>query len=502
MTPGFESGDQGTQLICIRAAQCVSGWSFVLRWWRWLWALDQVSSGLTWLPALPLLGSLGKAVVLGLPPLQDTQLLRNSQLLPSPTLSFQTKPVKTDLRWQLWPHLATACVHGSPAGFESQTLSTPDAHEARTDTVFETHPGKICPGTRGCDVFLLAPSKPNGAEYLHPSPSLYCRHRLTALQSCSRRKALLPAGSHRGSQSLLLPWWGPQAQGRPCPPHAFISPVALSSVSGPAFLSSCCSPLMQVLTSGCINSMSSVASVTLTLCDPMDCSLPGPSVHGILQARILQWIATPSSRASPQPRDRIHVSCVYCWAGGFFTSDPPGKPIISIVSYYSPYSSHPQPFWHQGLVSWKTIFLWMGNGVGWGRGREHIPYIVHFISNISFNSDHQVLDSGGWGPLSYTVPFLQKGNVARLFFPKYKPSVTLCPCSKPFWGPLPYPSIVLEARLPVFEPGSGICPYCVTGGMTLNLYASGSSLWSSFNNLPIRVAWGRNKVVSRKVLGQ
>ena len=39
-----------------------------------------------------------------------------------------------------------------------------------------------------------------------------------------------------------------------------------------------------------------------TLCDPMDWSLPGSSVHGILQARILEWIAKPSSRASSQPR--------------------------------------------------------------------------------------------------------------------------------------------------------------------------------------------------------
>ena len=136
---------------------------------------------------------------------QGTQLLRKSQLLPSPILSFQTKPVKTDLRWQFRPHLATARVHGPPAGFESQTLSTPDVHETRTDAVLETHPGKICPGTHGCNVFLLAPSKLNGAEYLHPRPSLYCRHRLTALQSCSRRKALLPAGSHGDSQPRLLP---------------------------------------------------------------------------------------------------------------------------------------------------------------------------------------------------------------------------------------------------------------------------------------------------------
>ena len=41
----------------------------------------------------------------------------------------------------------------------------------------------------------------------------------------------------------------------------------------------------------------------LTLCDPMDCSLPGSSVHGILQASILEWVAMPSSRGSSQPRD-------------------------------------------------------------------------------------------------------------------------------------------------------------------------------------------------------
>ena len=46
----------------------------------------------------------------------------------------------------------------------------------------------------------------------------------------------------------------------------------------------------------------------LTLCDAMDSSPPGSSVHGILQARILQWAAMSSSRASSQPRDQINVS--------------------------------------------------------------------------------------------------------------------------------------------------------------------------------------------------
>ena len=48
----------------------------------------------------------------------------------------------------------------------------------------------------------------------------------------------------------------------------------------------------------------------------MDCSPPGSSVHGILQARILEWIAMPSSRGSSQPRDQTQVSCI---AGRFFT---------------------------------------------------------------------------------------------------------------------------------------------------------------------------------------
>ena len=45
-----------------------------------------------------------------------------------------------------------------------------------------------------------------------------------------------------------------------------------------------------------------------TLCDPMDCSLPGSSVHGILQARIPEWVAMPSFRGSSRPRDRTHLS--------------------------------------------------------------------------------------------------------------------------------------------------------------------------------------------------
>ena len=60
----------------------------------------------------------------------------------------------------------------------------------------------------------------------------------------------------------------------------------------------------------------SVTQSCLTLCDPIDCSPPGSSVHGILQARILEWVASPFSRGSPWPRDEAQVSYI---TGRFFT---------------------------------------------------------------------------------------------------------------------------------------------------------------------------------------
>ena len=63
------------------------------------------------------------------------------------------------------------------------------------------------------------------------------------------------------------------------------------------------------------------------LCDPMGCSLPGCSVHGIFQARILEWAAISSSRGSSPPRNQIRVFCVSCTGRQrFFTTVPPGKP--------------------------------------------------------------------------------------------------------------------------------------------------------------------------------
>ena len=61
----------------------------------------------------------------------------------------------------------------------------------------------------------------------------------------------------------------------------------------------------------------------IRVCDPMDCSPPGSSVHEILQARILEWVAISSSRGSSWPRVWTHLSWI---ARRVFTTEPSGKP--------------------------------------------------------------------------------------------------------------------------------------------------------------------------------
>ena len=107
------------------------------------------------------------------------------------------------------------------------------------------------------------------------------------------RQALLPS----------LPSWVTQ-----CPCSRGWVPIRSSGSTGST------DPLRQVLHPPCILCVcyAKLLQLCLTLCDPVDCNPPGSSVHGILQARILEWVAMPSSRGSSQPRDWTHVSCISC----------------------------------------------------------------------------------------------------------------------------------------------------------------------------------------------
>ena len=72
----------------------------------------------------------------------------------------------------------------------------------------------------------------------------------------------------------------------------------------------------------------------LTLCDPMDCSLLDSSVHEILQAKVLDWVAMPSSKGSFQPRGKTHTHLLHLlhWQVGSSPLVPSGKP-PSILRY-------------------------------------------------------------------------------------------------------------------------------------------------------------------------
>ena len=77
-----------------------------------------------------------------------------------------------------------------------------------------------------------------------------------------------------------------------------------------------CSMLLPFLILLLLESESEVAQLCPTLWDPVDCSLPGSSIHGISQARILEWVAISFSGGSCWPREWIRVSCI---AGRHFT---------------------------------------------------------------------------------------------------------------------------------------------------------------------------------------
>ena len=80
---------------------------------------------------------------------------------------------------------------------------------------------------------------------------------------------------------------------------------------------------------GCVHAKS--LWLCLTLCDPTDCNSLGSSVRGILQARILEWVAMPSSRECSWPRDQTQVSCSSWITDRFFTAEPPGKPRVNCM---------------------------------------------------------------------------------------------------------------------------------------------------------------------------
>ena len=152
-----------------------------------------------------------------------------------------------------------------------------------------------------------------------------------------------------------------------------------------------------------------------TLCDSMD-----HTVHGILQARILEWVTFPFSRGSSQPRDRIQVSCI---AGGFFTSWATREALmyLTLFQYHSLFKSNWDCLWRR---QWHpTPVLVPGKSHGqrslegcspWGRWGSDTTERLHFYFSLSCIGEgngnplqHSCLenprDEGAWWAAIYGV---------------------------------------------------------------------------------------------------
>ena len=112
-------------------------------------------------------------------------------------------------------------------------------------------------------------------------------------------------------------------------------------------------------------------------CDPMGCSLPGSSVHGIFQARILEWVAISFSRGSSWPRDWTRVSCI---AGRRFTFWATREAQIPMASYL--------------LCKWILKYVWI---------RKDVLVCLRSISCLLILC-RQCHIAGTQGPLPWSVP--------------------------------------------------------------------------------------------------
>ena len=149
----------------------------------------------------------------------------------------------------------------------------------------------------------LACSLPGPAAGTHPSPGTL-------------------AAASQTAEWLQLPWPPPT----PCPSHSPSQKCSFSTGSSRrSFLFNWSALIYNIVLVSDVEQSDSVvhtdmkvlvAQECLTLSDPMDYSPPGSSVLGILQARILEWVAMAFPRGSSRPRDQTQVSCI---AGRFFT---------------------------------------------------------------------------------------------------------------------------------------------------------------------------------------
>ena len=134
------------------------------------------------------------------------------------------------------------------------------------------------------------------------------------------------------------------------------------------------------------------AQLCLTLCDPMDCSMPGSSVHGIFQESILEWVAISSSTGSFQPRGRFRVSCI---GRRFLYTAPPGKTCNYLAHgkkcFMKDFLIPEEQIYYNAflLLTWQSVQNW---------------FLFFFFKKVYF-SDSFIESSLGWFSVQFSGYF-------------------------------------------------------------------------------------------------
>ena len=170
----------------------------------------------------------------------------------------------------------------------------------------------------------IFPNQGSNSGFLHcrqiltAEPSRKPKVKVKGAQSCPILCDLTDYTVHGILQARILEWVAVPFFRGSSQPRVW---TQVSSIAR-GFFTSWATGEAQVSSSACSDTQSGP-----TLCDPMDCSPPGSSVHGILQARIMEWAAICYSRGSSAPRDRAHISYVSCTGRQIlYTPVPPWKP--------------------------------------------------------------------------------------------------------------------------------------------------------------------------------
>ena len=176
--------------------------------------------------------------------------------------------------------------------------------------------------------------------------------------------------------------------------------------------------------------------LSLTQCDPMDCSLLGFSVYGILQARILDWVANSSSRDLPKPGIKPASLCLLHWQAGSLPLAPPGKPR---QEYWSGLLCPPQgdlPDSDIEPVSLMSTCIGMWILYLWCHLGSPILQCLHSIVTklLSLTQIPVLVSSLAFLPLSTFASLLSNHRTARMVFENLRscqfPSVSFPKCWK------------------------------------------------------------------------